>query len=134
MIVYIISFIIFVLTLYIFYNLYFINRKHIYNKEFKEVDKDNRYKVEVYLFYASWCPHTKNILNKWNDITTEYKNHKLYDIKFIKINGDNDVSFTNSFGVKSYPSIYLKYNNVNYFYDAELDTDTFKTFIQTFVK
>jgi len=101
-----------------------------------EFVKDDTVKLnaEVYLFYASWCPHSKAALKTWNELLGIYKNHASFNLKFIKVNVDEDPMFADSFNIDSYPSVVLVYKNIHYTYDALLNARTFKTFLNTFIK
>jgi thiol-disulfide isomerase/thioredoxin len=123
------------ISLTIIYILY----KRKYNTTFipnDEYVKDDtiKLKADVYLFYADWCPYSKDAMKKWNELSEIYKNHKSFNLKFIKVNVDEDTLFADSFNIDSYPSVVLVYKNTRYTYDALLNTGTFKTFLNTFIK
>jgi thiol-disulfide isomerase/thioredoxin len=124
-----------VAILFIAYILY-INKpdsSFVPNDEFVR-DTSVKDKAEVYLFYATWCPHSIDALKTWHELTEIYKTNDKYNLKFIKVDVDEDPTFADSFNIDSYPSVVLVYKNNHYTYDALLEAKTFKTFLSTFIK
>lgn len=109
------------------------NSTFVPNDEFIKEEKFKT-KAEVYLFYADWCPHSIDALKTWNQLSELYKDSETYNLKFIKVNVDEDPTLADSYNIDSYPSVVLVYKNEHYTYDALLEESTFKTFLKTFIK
>lgn len=131
MFLYIILLFILILSSYLLYKLYKkkneINQDYVENNEYKE--KIYTKSGIIYIFHAKWCPHSKKTLEKMETIKKKYKN-----ITFNEIDSDKNVDMADSYNVVSYPTIVLLYNNEKYYYDAELEDNTFETFINTIMK
>lgn len=135
MLTYIVLFVLISLSLYLLYN-YYTNRtkiktEFVENSEFNELSyKKNG---DIYIFYASWCPHSKKNLEKIKEIETKYKNTK-YNLTFTEIDVETKEDMADEYKITSYPTIVLLYNNNKYYYDAELEDDTFEIFLNTIMK
>jgi len=115
--------------IYKFYN----KKKNIY---FENNEYDNsiiREPAYIYLFYARWCPHSKETIIKMKDIKKRYKNNKKYNLVFEDIDVDKRSDMANLYNIESYPTIILKYKNIKYIYDTNLEDTTFDMFIETTV-
>jgi thioredoxin 1 len=135
MLTYIVLFTLFSVSFYLIYT-YYTNRKKIKtdfveNNEYKEIlDTKNG---DIYIFYALWCPYSKTNLEKLKQIEPTYKNTK-YNLTFNEIDVDTKADMADEYNITSYPTIVLLYNNNKYYYDAELEEDTFKLFLTTIMK
>lgn len=126
-----IVFFIIVLAIYLIY-------KFIIKKKIKNFIENNEYKVIkekkrgiIYIFYAKWCPHSKNTLNKLEEIKKIYLNNNNYELSFNEIDAEENTDMADSYNIDSYPTIVLKYKNKKYIYDANLNDSTFNSFIET---
>ena len=131
MFVYIVVFLLLCISIYLVYR--YINNKKKINKDFVEnneyKEKESINKGDIYVFYASWCPHSLKTLEKINIIKTKYTN-----LSFNEIDCEINTDMADSYNIDSYPTIVLVYNNEKYYYDAELEENTFDTFINTIMK
>lgn len=114
------------------YYMYFINKQnnvqYIENNEFKNQKTiDN---ATVMLFYVDWCPHCKNTMDVWEEIKQSYNFNKIH-LSFNAINCDDkdNKELVKSYKIKEYPTIYLVANNKKYYYDANLEKETFYKFL-----
>ena len=89
---------------------------------------DTRKKVNLYLFWACWCPNSnqegatgKKLHDLWDKVEDDYKNKKWnvkkYKLNFKKINeNDNDFGYYESIvkkngEIEGFPSIFLVYDD-----------------------
>lgn len=127
-----IVFFIIILAIYLIYK--FIIKK----TKIKNFIENNEYKImkekkrgTIYIFYANWCPHSKNTLNKLEEIKKIYLNNDKYELSFNEIDAEENTDMADSYNIDSYPTIVLKYKNKKYIYDANLNDSTFNSFIET---
>ena len=115
------------------YYLYTRKTKHdfVSNDEYKSSDSVKE--GNLILFYVNWCPHSREALNKWNDIKSKYNNPD-YTISFSETDCDKYSELADTYNVKEYPTIILVKNSKNYEYDANLSEDTLNIFINTVMK
>jgi len=80
--------------------------------KFKDVANLNKNtdRIDVYYFYADWCPHCKNARPEWDEFKKEYNDKKMGNlVVFCKEFdcSDSDKASTNNaeYGVESYPTI-----------------------------
>ena len=80
--------------------------------------KNNKLKsnVNIYYFYAEWCPHCKNFKPEWIKFTKLIEDKE--NIKIITINDCDDSNLCNKYNIEGFPTIifetsdkYNKYNN-----------------------
>lgn len=113
-------------------------------------------KVDLYLFWACWCPNSNKegatgtrLHGVWDKIEDDYKNGKWgtknFKINFKKIE-ENDAGFTtseqivkNGSGIEGFPSIFLRFNDKDgvstvYEFDASPTEENIKEFIKTVLK
>lgn len=119
-------------------SVYLIYKYLIKHNKIKNFIENNEYKIlkekkkgVVYIFYAKWCPHSKDALNKLESIKKTYMNHNNYDLTFNEIDAEEKTDMADSYNIDSYPTIVLNYKNKKYIYDANLNASTFKSFIET---
>lgn len=112
--------------------LYYAYRKQtkksfIENNEFSETAVHPT--GDVYIFYTTWCPHSKQAMDKLRQIKDKYVH-----VSFTEIDADVNEDMANEYDVESYPTIVLLYKNEKYIYDAELEESTFDLFLSTIMK
>jgi|AntAceMinimDraft_1070359.scaffolds.fasta_scaffold46683_3 thiol-disulfide isomerase/thioredoxin len=131
MLLYIILGLLFVVSIYLLYVYYQkkqkIQTEFVENNEYKEMNETNH--GDIYIFHVDWCPHSKKTLDKLKPIQEKYKH-----LTFHEIDCEKNVDMADAYNVVSYPTIVLLYKNEKYYYDAELDDNTFDTFITTIMK
>jgi len=129
MFVYIVLLLLFSISIYLVYRYSKkkINKDFVENNEYKQ--KESIHKGDLYIFYASWCPHSMKTLEKINTIKPNYPN-----VTFHEIDCEKDLDMADSYNIESYPTLVLVFNNEKYYYDAELEENTFFTFVNTIMK
>lgn len=73
--------------------------KIVNEKEFDEIIQSGYTLVD---FYADWCGPCKMLSPILEELSTEYS-----DIKFIKVNVDNDMNLASRYAIMSIPTIYI---------------------------
>ena len=107
-------------------------KKFVINNEFTD---SNASDIQLILFYVSWCPHSKDALNKWNEMKNKIKDaNKNYNIDFSEIDCEKYSEKANNFNIIEYPTIYLVNGVTKFEYDANLSEDTLNIFINTVMK
>jgi len=107
--------------------------------QFKDVANANKNadKVDIYFFYADWCPHCVNAKPEWDKFEDEYNGKKIGKLKINCIKKDCSESSQaklnkSEYGVESYPTIkvYIDNDMKNPIeYDAKISYDRLKMFI-----
>ena len=81
--------------------------------KFKDVANANRNvgSIDIYYFYADWCPHCKNARPEWDKFKQEYGNGKpvgsslVYCKEMDCSDSTQADSYKTEYGVDSYPTI-----------------------------
>ena len=121
------------ITIYISYKFYnYYNKNN--NKKFIENNEYSEGKIidnaQVLLFYVDWCPHCNNTINVWEDIKKSYNFDKInLSFKTINCEDKSNKQIVKSFNIKEYPTIYLVIDNKKYYFDANLEKETFYKFL-----
>jgi len=123
---------------------YFVykNKELMGNKnavQFKDVANANKNasRIDIYFFYADWCPHCVSAKPEWDKFQSEYIGNKKGKFNIICTKKDcsetNDAKLNKSeYGVESYPTIkvYVDKDMKNPIeYDAKITYDRLKMFI-----
>lgn len=131
MFLYIVLLLVLFVSGYLLYKLYkkkqTINKDYVENNEYKEKAENDT--GMIYIFHAKWCPHSRKTLEKMKTIKKAYPK-----LTFNEIDSEKNVDMADTYKIVSYPTIVLLYNNETYYYEAELEENTFKTFINTIMK
>ena len=131
-------FIIFIIVGYFAYQRFYILPKR--GKEFKDVANANRRneEIEVYLFWADWCPHCKRAKPDWVAFQQEYNGQVVngYDIKCVDVDcsDDKDAQVQNLLGqfkVNSYPTVIAIKNTETVGFDAKISKSSLDQFIDS---
>ena len=77
--------------------------KIVNENEFNEIIKDGYTLVD---FFADWCGPCKALAPILEELANEYP-----DIKFIKVNVDDNMELASRFSIMSIPTIYIFKNN-----------------------
>ena len=73
-----------------------------------EFDEETKNGITLVDFYADWCGPCKMLSPILEELASEYQN-----IKFVKVNCDNDIELAERFGIMSIPAVFiLKDGNV----------------------
>jgi len=114
----------------------------IENQSSKNVANVNRrpIEVEVYFFYANWCPHCKTAKPEWNAFKSAYDGKemnghivKLIDVDCTSENSKN-TDLIQRFKIDSYPTLKLVKSNNNIDFDSKITNDALTQFLQTVLK
>lgn len=123
--------------LYIHYVKPKLNPSYVENKEFLPVKEDipeEDVDADLILFHATWCPHSKTTVEKWNQIKPNYDNKTKNKRKIImkEVDCDKEESIANEYNITSYPTIKLvKSSDEIIEYDAKLEEETLNEFLET---
>lgn len=63
-------------------------------------DREMPRNLTIILFYAPWCKFCKEFEPVWNELKKANS-----DVKFVEVNGDEDTSSLEQFGVKKFPTV-----------------------------
>jgi thiol-disulfide isomerase/thioredoxin len=107
---------------------------------FKDVANANKHadRVDVYFFFADWCPHCVNAKPEWDKFKDEYNGKDIGEMKIVCTEKDcsesSDAKLNKSeYDVESYPTIKVfvdKDMNNPIEYDAKITHDRLKMFIE----
>jgi thiol-disulfide isomerase/thioredoxin len=95
--------------------------------------------VELFLFYADWCPHCKTAKPIWNEIKDEYENKKIngYNIVFTEVNCTTESAevdkLMNQYKVEGFPTIKLLKDGQVIEYDAKPSRENLYQFLNTVI-
>jgi thiol-disulfide isomerase/thioredoxin len=108
--------------------------------QFKDVANANKNaeRVDVYFFFADWCPHCINAKPEWEKFQEEYNGKQIGKLNIVCTQKDcsetKEAKFNKSeYGVESYPTIKVyidKDMNNPIEYDAKITDDRLKMFIE----
>lgn len=113
-----------------------LNPSYVENKEFLPVKEDveEEKDVDLILFHAAWCPHSKSTMEVWNTLKDKYDNKSKKNSKIImkEVDCDKEENMANEYNITTYPTIKLvKSANEIIEYDAKLEEDTLEEFLET---
>ena len=129
------------LALYVYY--YYVSPKldpeFVPNREFVEEKEGAGQKATLYLFYTSWCPHSKKALPVFETLKKKLEGKPVNDviINFIAVNGEDQEGIMTSFEkehsvkVDGYPTIFLIKGDQVGEYDAVTTEETLNEFLNT---
>jgi thiol-disulfide isomerase/thioredoxin len=96
--------------------------------------------VEIYLFYADWCPHCTKAKPEWAAFKKSYDGKEMngYVVKCIDVNcteelGDNG-KLIQKYGVDSYPTLIMVKDGNRIDFDSKITNDTLVQFTNTVLK
>lgn len=122
------------LAIYV-YQTYIVPRmepQYIENKELIASD-DEMKEVELYYFYAKWCPYCKKAMPEWSKFREEYENKPVNNtiIYFREINIEEDEDVAEKFGISSVPKVKLVKDNQIIDYDANVEHKLLEEFVHS---
>lgn len=107
------------------------------NQEFIPIEENLGSRAKIYLFYATWCPHSKNAMPEWNRFKSRVKGNNIqYNmVEFEEIDGDdeNNESVLKRFNIDSFPLVRMLYNTKIYIFEGKITEDNLNGFLQQFV-
>lgn len=111
-----------------------VDKEFIPNDEFpKKIDDSDGEEVIIYMFTVEWCPHSKKALPIWEELKEKYSGEKYngYLIKFIEIDGEENVDLTDKYKVEGFPTIKLIKGNQVIEYDAKPTKEHLEEFLSS---
>lgn len=101
--------VLFFIAKYVWLNYGILNSKN----KFKDVANANKNvgRIDIYYFYADWCPHCKNARPEWDKFKQEYGNGKsvgsvlVYCKEMDCSDSTQADTYKTEYGVESYPTI-----------------------------
>ena len=140
--------IIFILVGYYAFSYY--GKPTIQDSKFKDVANKNQRKkqVEIYFFWASWCPHCTTAKPEWEKFQQEYNKKALngYEINCMSIQCDNENNAETEkfnernghlmevFKVDSFPTVKMVLNGDETIdFDSKITKNTLDTFVNTVI-
>lgn len=140
--------IIFILVGYYAYSYY--GKPVVKDSKFKDVANKNLRKkqVEIYFFWASWCPHCTTAKPEWEIFEEQYNKKTLnnYEINCISVQCDNENNaetekfaerngyLMETFKVDSFPTVKMVLNGDQTIdFDSKITKRTLDTFINTVI-
>ena len=136
-IVFLLAIVFFVILGVYYYYYHFSPRFHI--TENYENKTNNNKVAEVMFFYTDWCPHCKVAKPVWSEIESEYENKKIngYKLIFTSVNCTNETpeidEMLNKYKIEGYPTIKLLKDDQVIEYDAKVNKDTMKQFLNSVI-
>lgn len=107
------------------------------NREYipEEASVDNY--ATLYMFYASWCPHSKKAMPEWK----RFKRRMQADVKrhnalsFEEVDGDDEgsASVRKSFGIEAFPLVRMEANGKVYVFEGKITESNLVSFVERFV-
>lgn len=118
---------------YLIYTKLLKHDTHLSNREFIKKNNNNN-DVIIYFFFTEWCPYCKKALPEWEKFT-EYidsiNTSNDYNVKLINVDCDKDKKTADKYKIEGYPTIKLIYKNKEYDYDAKVNSEDLKKFLET---
>jgi len=112
--------------------------------QFKDVANANKNidRVDIYFFFADWCPHCVNAKPEWEKFEKEYNGKRIGKLNIVCTQKDcsesKDAKLNkDTYDVESYPTIkvYIDKDMKNPIeYDAKITHDRLKMFIEEIEK
>jgi thiol-disulfide isomerase/thioredoxin len=93
--------------------------------------------VDVYFFYATWCPHCKTALPKWK-LFSDTTNGTLvngslittHTIDCTNTDDPNVAHYLNEYGVKGFPTVKASSNGTVVNFESKITDSTLTKFVQ----
>lgn len=107
------------------------------NQEFIPADGSHRNRAKIYLFYATWCPHSKKAVLEWERFKSRVKgNNMQYNlVEFEEIDGDDEGNeqTLKQFGIDSFPLVRMSYKDTVYQFEGKITENSLNGFLEEFV-
>lgn len=93
--------------------------------------------VEIYLFYADWCPHCTKAKPEWAAFKAAYDGKEMngHMIQCIDVNcteeGGESSKLIQKYGIDSYPTLIMNKDGNRIDFDSKITNDTLVQFTQT---
>jgi thiol-disulfide isomerase/thioredoxin len=96
--------------------------------------------IQVYFFYADWCPHCTKAKPEWNTFKSKFDNKEIngYEIKAVDVDctettPDNS-PLIQKFGVDSFPTIKMTKSNQIIDFDSKVTSDSLIQFANSMLQ
>ena len=96
--------------------------------------------VDVYFFYADWCPHCTRAKPEWNTFKDDFHDTELngYAIQAIEVDctettPDNS-PFIQKFGVDSFPTVKMMKSNQIIDFDSKVSSSSLEQFMHSMLQ
>ena len=96
-----------------------------------EYIKDTKEDIDLYIFYTTWCPHSKKALDILKKFENDNKSFKGKTINYFYIDAEQQEDLAEKFNIDSYPSLYLVVNENRIYYDANVKEPLLKKFLES---
>jgi thiol-disulfide isomerase/thioredoxin len=107
------------------------------NQEFIPSDPSLGNRARMYLFYATWCPHSKKAMPEWNRFKSRVKgNNVQYNtVEFEEVDGDDEGNqqTLKQFGIDSFPLVRMSYKGKVYVFEGKITENSLNGFLEEFV-
>ena len=84
-------------------------------------------KVTIVLYYAPWCPHCKDMMPLWGELSKKHKDDANVDVK--KVNCEDQPEQAEKNDVTAFPTIILFKNGQPIKYTGDRDEESIESFI-----
>ena len=123
----------------------FVNSNKV-NNQFNNISNNYDYviktlAVDIYFFYATWCPHCKTALPKWESFSNSVNGKVIngciittHTIDCTNSEDPNVIHYINKFDVKGFPTVKALVDNKIINFDAKINENTLNLFLQQFEK
>lgn len=75
--------------------------------------------IKFYYFYMEKCPWCEKFSGVWNEIKSKYDHYECERSEIKQSSEANEIQSTLDLRIKTYPSIFIKVNNLYYKYNGE---------------
>ena len=130
--------IVFFVMLAVYYYYYYVPRFNI-TENYENKSNSNGKVAEVMFFYTDWCPHCKVAKPVWAEIESEYENKTIngYKVIFTEVDCTNETAevsqLMDQYKIEGYPTIKLLKDDQIIEYDAKVNKETMKQFLNTVI-
>jgi thiol-disulfide isomerase/thioredoxin len=128
---------------------YFIYTKYLSNyiNDRKYTDVANSMSrddgLQIYFFYADWCPHCKNAKPDWNNFRSQVEGTQTasgYKVRTVAVdctNLDTDIEsaqLVKEYDITGFPTVFAMKDNKRIDYDAKVDLTSLNQFLNVISK
>ena len=105
----------------------------------EDLANDNRRvsNAEIIFFFADWCPHCKRAKPEWDNFKSNFENKTIgfYNLTCVDVDcTEGDSPLIQEYSVDGYPTIILKKDGKRIDYDARINENNLKQFINEFLE
>tara|TARA_B100000963_G_C22559270_1_gene640560 strand:+ start:919 stop:1389 length:471 start_codon:yes stop_codon:yes gene_type:complete len=120
-----------IFTAYRIYFKSYVQPKTDNYKANSEYIEDRSEEANLYIFYTTWCPHSKKALDVVKKFENENKSFNGKTINYFYIDAEQQEELADKFNVETYPTLYLVINDNKIYYDANVKEPFLKKFLET---